>query len=45
MSHKRVFDVNDIARSNYLWRESKTRINIVLSVTIVLLLLGVFAFP
>lgn len=37
---KMLFDVHDIARSNYIWLERKTRINLALSATILILLAG-----
>ena len=44
MSYRKIFNVQDIARSNDLWRESRTRINIALFATALLALLAVFAF-
>jgi hypothetical protein len=44
MANHKIFDVQDIARSNYLWNESKTRINLALSATLVLALVGLFTF-
>lgn len=38
-----IFDVHDIARSNYLWLERKTRINIALSATLLIVLAGAIA--
>jgi hypothetical protein len=31
MSNHKLFDIQDISRSNYSWNESKTRVNIILS--------------
>ena len=31
MDNHKLFDVQEIARSNYFWNESKTRVNIVVS--------------
>jgi hypothetical protein len=31
MSNHKLFDIQDISRSNYAWNESKTRVNIALS--------------
>jgi hypothetical protein len=40
---KKLFDVQEIARSNYLWHTSKTRINIILSATLLIALIGTIA--
>ncbi len=31
MRHLKLFDAQDIARSNYFWHEGKTRVNIIIS--------------
>jgi hypothetical protein len=31
MGNPKLFNIRDIARSNYFWRESKTRVNLVIS--------------
>jgi hypothetical protein len=44
MSNHKVFDVQDISRSNYFWNEGKTRINIILSAALLTGLICIFIF-
>jgi len=41
MIPRKRMDLQNIARSNYHWNERKTRINLILSAAILLVLIGV----
>lgn len=38
MTGKKLFEVHDIARSNYHWNEGKTRVNLILSAALLVAL-------
>lgn len=44
MSNHKLFDIQDISRSNYFWNESKTRVNIILSAALLTGLICTFIY-
>lgn len=36
MDNHKLFDIQDIARANYFWHESKTRVNLIVSAVLLI---------
>jgi hypothetical protein len=44
MQAKKLMNLQDIARSNYHWNDGKRRVNLILSATLLIALIGAIAY-